>query len=55
MNKLSRILFLGLLSLVMSGCLYRMPTENDPDIKPRTNNPSVINEAAPGWMPGVSY
>lgn len=44
----------GILTL-LTGCLYRMPQEDDVDLRPTTNNPNVIKERETNLIPGVSY
>lgn len=44
-----------LMLILFSGCMYRMPSDDDVDLKPTTNNPDVVNQRDPGWMPGYRY
>ena len=41
--------------LLLSGCLYRMPKEDEIDVRPTTNNRNVISEHDAGFMPGLPY
>jgi len=38
-----------------SSCIYKMPEEDMVDLRPTTNNPTVIPVADNGLVPGLKY
>lgn len=50
-----QLIYLFGFTLLMTGCMYRMPTDDDPNVIPTTNNPHVIKQAQTSWVPGVAY
>ena len=47
----------GLLFILsaFSSCIYKMPEEDMVDLRPTTNNPTVIPVANNGLVPGYKY
>jgi hypothetical protein len=54
MNLLSIVSFFSAAGLLLVGC-YRMPTEEDYSVVPRTNHPDVIREKPMATTPSVEY
>jgi len=55
MMSIVRVWLMVMTLVIMSGCLYKMPKEEDFDLRPTTNNPHVIKEQDQNWVPGVAY
>lgn len=43
-----------LMAFLLTGC-YRMPTEDEYSVIPRTNNPDIIREKVNPLAPSVNY
>ena len=53
---MKRALFLSILAFVLNSCVYRLPSEDDVSVLPKTNNPDVVGEQRDtGWTPSVAY
>lgn len=53
MKTITRLFFLMVLCVTVTGCLYKMPEEDDVDLKPTTNNPDVIRSRQESALPGL--
>ena len=52
----TRFFVVVVLMVMLSSCVYRMPTDEDYSTVPTTNNPSLIRGTSePSLMPGVNY
>ncbi|NGX60889.1 MAG: hypothetical protein K940chlam9_00363 [Chlamydiae bacterium] len=47
-----KLLLLLALSLLLTGCIYRMPTEDCISTLPTTNNPHITGEKPSSMLPG---
>ncbi len=53
--KITGIVYAALLmAFLLTGC-YRMPTEDEYSVIPRTNNPDIIREKVNPLAPSVNY
>lgn len=55
MMKFVRLTLLAALALPLSGCLYRMPEDDEVSLVPNTNNPTVYRENSSKWQPSISH
>lgn len=46
-------LYLIFVATLTTGCLYRMPEEDEFSLIPNTNHPDVTREQSSDWMPSV--
>jgi hypothetical protein len=50
-----KLFFAGFIAAsILTGC-YRMPSENEYSVVPRTNNPDLIRERPNTFTPAVNY
>lgn len=50
-----RVLCPLFLLLILTSCVYRMPTENDYSVVPTTNNPANTRQKPAPAIPGLGY
>lgn len=51
----TRCFAFSFLLISLSGCLYKMPDDDDIRMVPTTNNPNIIKDAGPSISPGIDY
>lgn len=55
MRRLVLLFCFGATLMTLSGCLYRMPEDDELHTVPATNHPDLTRQADSEWQPNVSY
>jgi len=52
-KKIKLLIIPLLITALLNSCLYKMPTDDDMNTVPTTNNPNVVRDT-PGLIPGIN-